>query len=92
MNDKAAKEFARKEMLEEDEKLIRAEPVGPFVVALVELGGGGYENRAAQPAVVLSNRASKLPSVVRISTHGCSQRSYRAASLRFNSIVDEELA
>lgn len=44
--------------------------MGPFVVALVELAGGGYENRAAQPAVVLRNRASKLPAVVRISTHG----------------------
>lgn len=92
MNNKAAWEFARNEMLEESEALLRAEPVGPFVVALVELAGGGYENRAAQPAVVLRNRASKLPAVVRLSTHGRSQRSYRAASLRFNSIIDEELA
>lgn len=90
MNNKHAREFARKEMLEEGEELLRVEPIGPFVVALVELSGGGYENRAAQPAVVLSNRASKLPSVVRISTHGRSH--YQKASLRFNNLVDEELA
>ena len=90
MNRRDAEDFARKEMLEEGETLERAEPAGPFVVALVELTAGGYENRAAQPAVVYRNRASKLPAVARIATYGPSQ--YNEAAKRFNSLVDNELA
>ncbi len=90
VNSNDAWDFARKEMLEEGENLKRAEPVGPFVVALVELGGGGYENRAAQPAVIHRNRNSRLPLVSAVETYGSSR--YRAAARRFNSLVDEELA
>jgi hypothetical protein len=86
---RGAEDFARKQMLEQGEELLRAEPAGPFVVALVELAKGGYENRAAQPAVVLRNRASRLPGVARIETYGPSR--YRAAALRFNNLVDREL-
>lgn len=90
MNRRDAKDFARKEMLEEGETLMRAEPVGPFVVALLELTAGGYQNRAAQPDVVLRNKGSKVPDVTAISTHGRS--AYTEAARRFNSLVDEELA
>ncbi len=89
MNHNDAWDFARKEMLEEDEVLKRVEPAGPFVVALVELPGGGYDNRAAQPAVVYRNRNSRLPAVARIATYG--PTSYRAAAKRFNKLVEEEL-
>ncbi|MEW6638385.1 MAG: hypothetical protein AB1425_16400, partial [Actinomycetota bacterium] len=89
VNRREAEVFARKEMLEEGEKLLRAEPAGPFVVALVELAKGGYGNRAAQPAVVLRNRASRLPAVARIETYGPSR--YRDAARRFNNLVDREL-
>ena len=37
--------FAREEMLNPEETLRRAEEVAPFVVALVELPEGGYEDR-----------------------------------------------
>ncbi len=90
MNSNDAWDFARKEMLEEGETLRRAEPAGPFVVALVELEGGGFENRAAQPSVVYRNRNSRLPAVARIATYGRSQ--YEVAARRFNRLVDEELA
>jgi hypothetical protein len=90
VNRRDAEDFARKEMLEEGETLERAEPTGPFVVALVELIAGGYENRGAQPAVVYRNRSSRLPAVARIATYGPSQ--YNEATRRFNSLVDNELA
>ncbi len=90
MPNNGAWDFARKEMLEQDETLMRAEEVGPFVVALVELPKGGYQNRAAQPAVVLRGRRSAVPAVTIVSTHGRS--AYAEASRRFNSLVDEELA
>lgn len=90
MNGKAVQEFARKEMREEGESLIRAEPVGPFVVALVELAGGGYQNRAAQPAVILGGTRSAVPPVTVVSTHG--RTAYKSAATRFNSLVDDELA
>ncbi|MDP9474377.1 MAG: hypothetical protein M3R38_01535 [Actinomycetota bacterium] len=89
MNHRDAWDFARKEMLEEDEILRRAQTAGPFVVALVELAGGGYDNRAAQPAVVYRNRNSRLPAVARIATYG--PANYREAALRFNKLVGEEL-
>jgi hypothetical protein len=90
MNRREAEDFARREMLDEGEILRRAEPSGPFVVALVELGAGGFDNRAAQPAVVYANRSSRLPAVARIATYGPSQ--YREAARRFNHLVDTELA
>lgn len=89
MNRRGAVAFARRQMLEEGETVIRAEPAGPFVVALVELSAGGYDNRAAQPAAVYGNRRSTLPPVARIETYGPSR--YRDAALRFNSLVDTEL-
>lgn len=89
-----AKDFARREMLNPGETLKRAEPVGPFVVALVELAAGGYQNRAAQPAVILrgrqGGRPSRVPPVAIVSTHGRS--AYPEAATRFNCLVDEELA
>lgn len=90
MNSKQAQEFARTEMLEKEETLIRAEAAGPFVVALVELAAGGYQNRAAQPAVINANRKTNLPLVAAIETYGPSN--YRAAAKRFNNLVDHELA
>ena len=90
MNYNDARAFAQKEMLEKGEALKRAEPVGPFVVALVELPRGGYQTRAAQPAVILCGRRSNVPPVTVISTHGRS--AYAEAAKRFNSLVDEELA
>ncbi len=81
--------FAGKEMLERGETLKRAEPAGPFVVALVELARGGYQNRAAQPDVILRGRRSAVPPVTVVSTHGRS--AYTQAAGRFNSLVDEEL-
>lgn len=89
MNHNDAWDFACKEMIEEGETLRRVEPAGPFVVVLVELPGGGYDNRAAQPAVVYRNRNSRLPAVARIATYG--PTSYRAAARRFNRLVEEEL-
>jgi hypothetical protein len=89
VNRREAEDFARNQILEEGEKLLRAEPTGPFVVVLVELATGGYENRAAQPAVVLRNRASRLPAVARIETYGPSR--YHDAAQRFNRLVDQEL-
>lgn len=89
MNQCQAAAFARQQILEEGETLLRAESAGPFVVALVELAAGGYDNRAAQPAVVYGNRESTLPPVARIETYGPSR--YRDAALRFNSLVDREL-
>lgn len=82
--------FAGQEMLEDGETLMRAEAVGPFVVALVTLAAGGYENRVAQPAVIRRNRRSSLPLVNTVETYGPSR--YKAATRRFNSLVDEELA
>lgn len=82
--------FAQAEMLDEGETLHRAQPVGPFVVALIELTGGGYANRAAQPAVVLRNWSSKADELVNVELYG--SRHYRRAALRFNSLVDDELA
>ena len=90
MNKHQAEDFARKEMTEEGESMIRAEPTGPFVVALVELEAGGYQNRAAQPAVIHANRKTNLPLVARIETYGPSK--YKAAATRFNNLVDHELA
>lgn len=90
MNNDHARDFARAEMLEESETLKRAEAVGPFVVALVELAECGYENRVAQPAVIRQNRRTRLPLVNTVETYGPSR--YRAAARRFNSLVDEELA
>lgn len=90
MRESAARDFARTEMLEGGETLERAETVGPFVVALVELAGGGYENRVAQPTVIRRNRRTNLPLVNTVETYGPSR--YRAAARRFNSLVDEELA
>lgn len=89
MNRRTAGTFARQEMLEEGEILERAEATGPFVVALVELAQGGYQNRAAQPGVVLGGRRSDVPEVTVIATYGPSR--YREAALRFNSLVDREL-
>jgi hypothetical protein len=88
-NDKA-KDFARKEMLNPEETLHRAERVGPFVVALVELPAGGYQNRVAQPAVILGGLRSRVPAVAIVSTHGRS--AYPRAAGRFNGLVDDELA
>jgi hypothetical protein len=82
--------FASQEMLEEGETLKRSETIGPFVVALVALPGGGYENRVAQPAVIGRGRRSRLPLVNTVETYGPSR--YAAAARRFNSLVDEELA
>ena len=62
--------FARQEMLEEGETLKRSETIGPFVVALVALPGGGYENRVAQPAVIGRGRRSRLPLVNTVETYG----------------------
>ncbi|MDP9475169.1 MAG: hypothetical protein M3R38_05660 [Actinomycetota bacterium] len=90
MNDGDARNFARQEMLEEGETLERAEAVGPFVAALVELAGGGYENRVAQPAVIRRNRRTRLPLVNTVETYGPSR--YRDAARRLNSLVDDELA
>lgn len=90
MNGSDAWGFAEREMLNPGETLQRAEPVGPFVVALAELAAGGYQNRVAQPAVILGNRPSRVPAVAIVSTHGRS--AYAEASRRFNSLVDEELA
>jgi hypothetical protein len=89
MNRRDAEGFARREMLNHGEALLRAEPAGPFVVALVRLEAGGYQNRAAQPAVVEQNRRTNVPLVATIATYGRSQ--YRTAARRFNSLVDEEL-
>ena len=90
VNDTGAQDFASNEMLEEGESLKRAEVTGPFVVALVELAGGGYENRVAQPAVIRRTRRTTLPLVNTVETYGPSR--YRDAARRFNSLVDEELA
>lgn len=90
VNDEYARDFACAEMLEESETLKRVEAVGPFVVALVRLAGGGYENRVAQPAVIHQNRRTRLPLVNTVETYGPSR--YRAAARRFNFLVDEELA
>lgn len=90
MNRREVEDFARKEMMEVGETLRRAEPVGPFVVALVELTAGGYQNRVAQPAVILGGRRSRVPALTIVSTHGRS--AYNEAARRFNSLVDEELA
>lgn len=89
MNRRAAEDFAREQMAEAGEDLKRAETVGPFVVALVELAGGGFQNRVAQPAVVLRNRKSRLPEVAVVATYG--RGKYRQAARRFTSLVDEEL-
>ncbi len=90
MNHPDATAFARQEMLEEGETLERAETTGPFVVVLVALPGGGYENRVAQPAVIRHGRRTSLPLVGIVETYGPSR--YRAAARRFNSLIDEELA
>lgn len=90
MNRHEAEEFARREMLEQSEVLRRAEPTGPFVVALVELSAGGFENRVAQPSVIRQNRRTNMPLVNTVETYGPSR--YRAAARRFNSLVDEELS
>lgn len=89
MNHRDAEGFARREMMDPGEALHRCEPTGPFVVALVELEAGGYQNRAAQPGVVLRNRRSGVSEVAVIATYGPSR--YSDAALRFNSLVDEEL-
>lgn len=82
-------EFARQEMMAEGETLHRAESAGPFVVALVELEKGGYQNRAAQPAVVYGRRNSRVPEITTVDTYGPSH--YGDAARRFNSLVDDEL-
>jgi len=90
MNRHDAEDFARREMLNPDETLKRAEPADPFVVALVELAAGGYQNRVAQPAVIEQNRTTKVPLIATVDTYGRSQ--YTEATRRFNSLVDKELA
>lgn len=89
MNNRDVRDFARKEMLNPAETLNRAEPVGPFVVALAELEGGGYQNRVAQPAVIQQNCQSRVPLIATVDTYG--PRQYTVAARRFNSLVDEEL-
>lgn len=89
MNRRTAGVFACEQMLEKGETLERAEAAGPFVVALVELAQGGYQNRVAQPGVVLGGRRSNVPEVTVIATYGPSR--YREAALRFNGLVDREL-
>ncbi len=82
-------EFARSELLRESETLVRCEAPDPFVVALVELGGGGYQIRVAQPAVIERGRPTKAPLIATVDTYGRSK--YDVAARRFNSLVDEEL-
>ena len=86
---RTAKGFARREMLNPGEALKRAKPAGPFVVALAELGGGGYQIRVAQPAVIERGRPTKAPLIATVDTYGRSK--YDVAARRFNSLVDEEL-
>ncbi len=88
MNRRDAEDFARREMLNPGEALKRAEPAGPFVVALAELGGG-YQIRVAQPAVIERGRPTKAPLIATVDTYGRSK--YDVAARRFNSLVDEEL-
>lgn len=83
-------DFARQEMMNPNETLHRAEPVGPFVVALVELEAGGYQNRVAQPAAIQQGRPAKTPLLATVATYGPSR--YKQAARRFNSLVDDELA
>lgn len=90
MNERQAEDFAREQMLEEGEALLRAEPAGPFVVALVELAAGGYQNRVAQPAVILRGKPTKVAAITNVDTYGPTK--YTVAAKRFNSLVDDELA
>lgn len=89
MKGRDAKDFALREMLNPGETLVRAEPADPFVVALVELEAGGYQNRVAQPAVIEQNRKTKVALIVTVETYGRTR--YTAAARRFNSLVDKEL-
>lgn len=82
--------FAQAEMLDEGETLRRAEPAGPFVVALVGLLDGGYANRVAQPAVILRNKRSDIDPVVTLSLYGMS--GYKKAAQAFNDLVDNKLS
>lgn len=70
MNHRAAEEFARNEMLAENETLVQSAPEGPFVAAIVELAAGGYAVRVAQPAVVYGRKRSPLPDVVNVAFYG----------------------
>lgn len=90
MNNRDTNNFARREMLSPVETLERAEPVGPFVVALVGLEAGGFQNRVAQPAVIQRGRPTKVPLLATVATYGPSR--YKEAARRFNSLVDHELA
>ncbi len=97
MNNNDARDFTRKEMLEEGETLLRCEAPDPFVVALVELEGlagqgspGGYEIRVGRPDVIFRNRRSTLPSIVVFGPW--SGRKYHKAASRFNKLVDDQLA
>lgn len=90
MNKRQAGGFAREQMLENGETLHRAEPAGPFVVALVELAAGGYQNRVAQPAVIMGGKPTKVPAITSVDTYGPTK--YVVAARRFNSLIDEELA
>lgn len=90
MNERQARRFAGEQMLENGETLLRAEPAGPFVVALVELAAGGYQNRVAQPAVILQGKPTKIAAITNVDTYGPTK--YTVAARRFNSLIDEELA
>ena len=91
MTKKELLQFVEQEMMEENESLPRdPEQVGPFAVALVELAGGGFENRVAQPAAVLRNKKTSVAPVVTVEVYG--RNHYRRAAKRFNSLVDKELA
>lgn len=89
MNNQKAENFARQQMLEDGETLHRAEPAGPFVVALVELDAGGYQNRVAQPAVILRGKPTKVALITNVDTYGPTK--YDVAARRFNNLVDVEL-
>lgn len=97
MNNNDARDFARTEMFEEGETLLRCEAPDPFVVALVELEGlagqgspGGYEIRVGRPDVILRNCRSTLPNIVVFGPW--SSRNYQQAASRFNKLVDDQLA
>lgn len=91
MTKKELLEFVEQEMMEENETLPRdPEEVGPFAVALVELAGGGFENRVAQPATILRNKKTSVAPVVTVEVYG--RNHYQRAAKRFNNLVDKELA
>lgn len=79
--------FAREEMMREGETMDRAEIAGSFVVALVELEVGGYELRAAQPAVIYGRKKSPLPDVYTADMWG--SRKLQEARRGMNHLVDK---